>query len=65
MWVGSPLLAAVFLSPAEAAYGVAVKGLPLLGTCAVFFALNITASEAATLAAILVSRLKIVRESRK
>lgn len=112
MWTGTPLLAAVFLSPADAAYGLAVKGLPLLGTCAVFFALNITfigyyqsleragrsiacmllrgviflvpafmllprllgvdglwlaitASEAATLAAILVSRLKIVRESRK
>ncbi len=42
MWVGAPLLAAVFLNPAEAAYGLAVKGLPLLGTCAVFFALNIT-----------------------
>lgn len=42
MWVGSPLLAMVFLDPSEAAYALAVKGLPILGLCALFFALNIT-----------------------
>ncbi len=36
------LLAAVFLSPDVPAYALAVKGLPLLGICAVFFAMNIT-----------------------
>lgn len=42
MWIGAPLLSAVFL-PAEApAYEIATNGLPLLGTCALFFALNIT-----------------------
>lgn len=42
MWVGSPWLTHIFLDPAEAAYGLAVKGLPLLGACAIFFSLNIT-----------------------
>lgn len=42
MLEGAQFLAGVFL-PAEApAYTLAVKGLPLLGTCAVFFSLNIT-----------------------
>lgn len=42
MWIGAPALTAVFLSPAETAYTLAVKGLPILGLCALFFALNIT-----------------------
>ena len=36
------MLASVFLNPANAAWGIAAKGLPLLGVCAIFFALNIT-----------------------
>lgn len=42
MWTGAPLLTAVFLTPDEPAYALAVQGLPLLGICAMFFALNIT-----------------------
>ncbi len=42
MWLGAPALTAVFLSPAENAYSIAVGGLPVLGLCALFFALNIT-----------------------
>lgn len=42
MWIGSPFLAAVFLSPDTAAYAICTSGLPLLGLCAVFFAVNIT-----------------------
>lgn len=42
MWVGAPALAGIFLSPSDTAYTLAVAGLPLLGLCAVFFALNIT-----------------------
>ena len=42
MWLGAPALTAVFLSPAERAYSLAVGGLPVLGLCALFFALNIT-----------------------
>lgn len=42
MWQGAPLLVAVFLSKAEAAYSLAVAGLPILGICAIFFAVNIT-----------------------
>lgn len=42
MWIGSPVLAHIFLSPSETAYGLAAGGLPILGSCAIFFAINIT-----------------------
>ena len=42
MWTGAPALAGIFLDSAEAAYALARQGLPLLGLCALFFALNIT-----------------------
>lgn len=42
MWAGSPILTAIFLSPDTAAYPLAIHGLPLMGSCAVFFAINIT-----------------------
>lgn len=42
MWAGAPLLSGIFLEQTETAYKLAVKGLPLLGLCALFFALNIT-----------------------
>lgn len=42
MWTGAPVLSGIFLDRSEAAYALAVKGLPLLGLCALFFALNIT-----------------------
>ena len=40
--MGSPALTMIFLSPSETAYELAVKGLPLLGLCTLFFAINIT-----------------------
>lgn len=42
MWIGSPVLTHIFLSPSETAYSLAVGGLPILGSCAIFFAINIT-----------------------
>lgn len=42
MWIGSGLLAGIFLDSAEPAYVIAAEGLPLLGLCALPFALNIT-----------------------
>lgn len=42
MWAGSSLLTSIFINPADKAYNLAVKGLPYLGTCALFFAINIT-----------------------
>lgn len=42
MWLGAPLLAAVFLPADAPAYPLAVHGLPMLGLCAVFFAVNIS-----------------------
>ena len=42
MWTGSEGLAAIFLNSGETAYQLAVKGLPLLGLCALPFAINIT-----------------------
>lgn len=42
MWIGAPALTHIFLNPTEAAYTIASQGLPLLGICALFFALNIT-----------------------
>ena len=42
MWLGSGILAGIFLDSADAAYDIATAGLPLLGLCALPFALNIT-----------------------
>ena len=42
MWIGSPVLTHIFLSPSETAYCLAAGGLPILGSCAIFFAINIT-----------------------
>lgn len=42
MWIGSPVLTNIFLSPSETAYCLAAGGLPILGSCAIFFAINIT-----------------------
>ncbi|MCM1177799.1 MAG: MATE family efflux transporter [Bacteroides sp.] len=42
MWSGSQLLAGIFLDSADTAYLLAAEGLPLLGLCALPFALNIT-----------------------
>lgn len=42
MWFGSPALAALFLPATAPAYSLALHGLPLMGICAIFFALNIT-----------------------
>lgn len=42
MRFGAEPLAMIFLDSEEIAFGLAVKGLPLLGICALFFAINIT-----------------------
>lgn len=42
MWTGAPLLTGIFLNSTEKAYAIASAGLPLLGLCALPFALNIT-----------------------
>lgn len=42
MWVGSPALTRIFLDSGEGAFSIASQGLPLLGLCSLFFALNIT-----------------------
>lgn len=42
MWLGSPVLAGIFLDSSERSYELACHGLPLLGLCAIFFAMNIT-----------------------
>ena len=42
MAFAAPLLCAVFLPSDAPAYAIAANGLPLLGSCAIFFALNIT-----------------------
>lgn len=42
MWIGAGPLARLFLSPDSAPYEMAVKGLPVLGLCTVFFAVNMT-----------------------
>lgn len=42
MWLCAPYIAQIFLSPGNTAYDLAVVGLPWLGVCAVFFALNVT-----------------------
>ncbi|MBD5370824.1 MAG: MATE family efflux transporter [Bacteroides sp.] len=40
--LGSNGIVAAFLTPDAPAYGIAVRGLPLFGICALFFAVNIT-----------------------
>lgn len=42
MWIGSAQLSGIFLASTAPAYGIAKEGLPLLGLCALPFALNIT-----------------------
>ena len=42
MWTGAGLLSGIFMASTEEAYHLAVKGLPLLGLCALPFAINIT-----------------------
>lgn len=42
MWAGAPMLSSLFIPAGDAAHDIAAAGLPLLGTCTVFFALNIT-----------------------
>lgn len=42
MWTGSPFLAAIFLPAETEAFAIAADGLPLLGLCSLFFAVNIT-----------------------
>lgn len=42
MWTGAPLLSMVFLPVDSEAFEIATHGLPLLGLCALFFAINIT-----------------------
>lgn len=42
LWIGAPLLTKIFLPAAAPAFAIAAHGLPLLGTCAVCFAVNIT-----------------------
>lgn len=42
MWGGAGPLTSIFLPSEATAYTLACEGLPLLGTCAVLFALNIT-----------------------
>lgn len=41
MWAASPLLSMVFLPSDSRAFEIATHGLPLLGLCALFFAVNI------------------------
>ncbi len=42
MWAGSGLLSGIFINSSDIAYSIAESGLPLLGLCALPFALNIT-----------------------
>lgn len=42
MYIGAPLLTGLFIPAADRAHAIAAEGLPLLGTCTIFFALNIT-----------------------
>ena len=41
MWVGSGILAGIFIDSGERAYEIAKSGLPMLGLCALPFAMNI------------------------
>lgn len=42
MWLGATPLSMIFLNSGEPALELAKKGIPILGTCAMFFAVNIT-----------------------
>ncbi|MDE6154369.1 MAG: MATE family efflux transporter, partial [Muribaculaceae bacterium] len=42
LWAGAQLLTRLFLESDVPAYNMALHGLPLLGVCALFFAINIT-----------------------
>lgn len=42
LWLGANPIVGAFLSPDEAAYTLAVNGLPIFASCAIFFAVNIT-----------------------
>lgn len=42
LWLGAPILSMVFLPAGSHAFAIAVKGLPILGVCAMFFAVNVT-----------------------
>lgn len=42
LWLGARPIVGAFLSMTEPAYAIAVNGLPLFATCAIFFAANIT-----------------------
>lgn len=42
MWLGAPLLVSMFLPSDVPTYQLALHGLPLVGICVIFFALNIT-----------------------
>lgn len=42
LWLGSRGVVSLFLSSDDAAYSIAVGGLPIFATCAIFFAVNIT-----------------------
>ncbi len=42
LWLGAEYIVSAFLSPQEPAYAIAVRGIPLFATCAIFFAMNIT-----------------------
>ncbi len=41
LWLGATPTVGMFLSPQEKAFSIAVEGLPVFATCAVFFAVNI------------------------
>lgn len=42
LWLGATPLSFVFLPSGSGAFGIATKGLPLLGLCSLFFAVNVT-----------------------
>ena len=42
MWLGAPALSFVFLPEGSEAFAIASHGLPILGICSLFFAVNVT-----------------------
>lgn len=42
MWLGAPALSFVFLPEGSEAFAIAFHGLPILGICSLFFAVNVT-----------------------
>lgn len=42
MWLGAPALSFVFLPEGSEAFAIAAHGLPILGICSLFFAVNVT-----------------------